>query len=410
MSGSRVYEFHQQEVDNLKAAAIYSLSVCDNLQRMLAGIREDKPHWAARPIAKFLSPSEQCKAYVDKVDHLIAPVGVPVKVPIRTKVHNEPDGIHYEKKFPLSIELREERIAHHAVWVLRDTVARYLWSVWRRGNPKLIYTQALEATDELVGPRWREIREELRAFVDYDCNGLRKAVEAESNAAIARCRQTIVGDAASIHKPNIDAGGYVPTPSSTATERGNEAIDKQDGADSEHSAGDGNQDSTRAERQIRLANWAIAVDTGKTFRLFHRRGQNADWRESGKVDVPAGLQRSALLVLADKEGKLTKDEAIKTFQATREGMSNTEIMKSVVTPTLTKLRSTIKAAIARVAKVRVKPTEIGDPLPYDEINNAWRSEIVVGFAELNDDGYRLCLVTKSQQIAEREATRQGYLK
>jgi len=198
MSGSRVYEFHQQEVDDLKAAAIYSLSVCDNLQRLLAGIREDKRHWAARSIAKFLSPSEQCKAHVDKVDHLIAPVGVPVKVPIRTKVHNKPDGIHYEKKFPLSIELREERIAHHAVWVVHDTVARYLWSVWRRGNPKLIYTHALEATDELVVRRWHEIREELRAFVDYDCEGLRQAIEAESNAAIARCRQTIVGDASSM--------------------------------------------------------------------------------------------------------------------------------------------------------------------------------------------------------------------
>lgn len=134
------------------------------------------------------------------------------------------------------------------------------------------------------------------------------------------------------------------------------------------------------------------------------------WHESGKVDVPKGLQRAVLLVLADKGGALTKDEAIKSFQATREGMSNTEIMKSVVTPTLTKLRSTIKAAIARVAKVRVKPTEIGDPLPYDEINNAWRSEIVVGFAEQDDMGKRLRFVTKSQQTAELEATNQGYLK
>lgn len=69
----------------------------------------------------------------------------------------------------------------------------------------------------------------------------------------------------------------------TLDERGKETPDEQATADSEHSAGDGKQDSTRKEYQIRLANWAIAIEDGKTFRLFHRRGQNADWRESGRL-------------------------------------------------------------------------------------------------------------------------------
>jgi len=30
MSGSRVYEFHQKEVDHLKTAAVYALAVCTN--------------------------------------------------------------------------------------------------------------------------------------------------------------------------------------------------------------------------------------------------------------------------------------------------------------------------------------------------------------------------------------------
>jgi|694.fasta_scaffold03390_12 hypothetical protein len=397
MSDSRVYVFHQQEVDNLKSAAIYTLAVCDNLKRMLEGIRDDQPRQAARAISELLDPNYQCKSNVDKVDHLIAPVNVPVNVPRRTKMHHGPDGIHYEKKFPLTIELREESMAHRAAWALHDTVVTYLWSVWRRVNPTLVCCDAIKAADELVRLRWQEIREELKTFVDYDCNGLRKAVEAESNAAMAQCRQTIVGDAASIHKPNIDAGGYVPTPSSTAAERGKEAIDKQDGADSEHSAGDDKQDSTRKKPQIRLANWAIAVEDGKTFRLFHRRGKEADWRDSGKVDVRAGLQRAVLLVLADNDGALTKDEAIKAVQENRKGMSNSQIMKSVVTPTLTKLRSTIKAAIARVAKTTLESGEIGDPLPYCKSSQSWRSDISIGFAELNDDGDRLRLVTKSQQ-------------
>ncbi len=44
MSDSRVYVFHQQEVDNLKSAAIYTLAVCDNLKRMLEGIPDDKAY------------------------------------------------------------------------------------------------------------------------------------------------------------------------------------------------------------------------------------------------------------------------------------------------------------------------------------------------------------------------------
>ena len=195
MSGNRVYDFHQQEIDNLKAAAIYTLAVCDNLKRMLEGIRDDQPRQAARAISELLDPNYQFKSYVDKVDHLIAPVSVPVNVPLRTKMHHGPDGIHYEKKFPLTIELREEPLAHRAAWALHDTVVTYLWSVWRRGNPTLVFCDTLTATDELVGPRWQDIRAELRAFVDYDSDDLRQAVEAESNAAMERCRLSIVATA-----------------------------------------------------------------------------------------------------------------------------------------------------------------------------------------------------------------------
>lgn len=195
MSGSRVYEFHQQEVDDLKAAAIYTLSVCTNLKRMLEGIRDDQPRLASRGIHELLDPSYQCKSYVYKVDHLLAPVSVPVKVPIRFKMRHGSDGIHDEDMFPLVIELREEPLAHLAAWLLHDAVVRYLWSVWRRGNPGLVYCDTIEATCELVGPRWSEIRKELSGFVEYDYYSLRAAIEDESKAAISRCRQITVGDA-----------------------------------------------------------------------------------------------------------------------------------------------------------------------------------------------------------------------
>jgi len=194
MSDSR-YEFHQKEVESLKSAAIYTLAVCTNLKRMLEGIRDDQPRFASRGIHELLDPNYQCKSYVDKVDHLLAPVKIPVNVPIRSKMRRGSDGIHYEDMFPQVIELREEPIAHLAAWVIHDTVVSYLWKVWRRGNPGLVYCDALEATYDLVGPRWPEIRQELSGFVEYDYYSLRKAIENESKAAIERCRQTIVGKA-----------------------------------------------------------------------------------------------------------------------------------------------------------------------------------------------------------------------
>jgi hypothetical protein len=122
-------------------------------------------------------------------------VKIPVNVPIRSKMRRGSDGIHYEDMFPQVIELREEPIAHLAAWVIHDTVVSYLWKVWRRGNPGLVYCEALEATYDLVGPRWNELRKELSEFIEYDYYSLRKAIEDESKAAIERCRQTFVGRA-----------------------------------------------------------------------------------------------------------------------------------------------------------------------------------------------------------------------
>ena len=204
MSGSRDFEFYQHGADSLKSAAIYTLAVCTNLKRMLEGIRDDQPRFASRGIHELLDPNYQCKSYVDKVDHLLAPVSIPVKVPIRTKMRRGSDGIHYEDMFPLVIEFREEPLAHLAAWLIHDTVVSYLWSVWRRGNPGLVYCDALEATYELVGPRWNELRKELSGFIEYDYYSLRKAIEDESKAAIERCRQTIVDAATHWNRLNVE--------------------------------------------------------------------------------------------------------------------------------------------------------------------------------------------------------------
>ena len=210
MSGSRVYEFHQQEIGDLKRAAVYTLAVCTNLKRLLEGIRDNQPHWAARAIGEFLDPNNKCQSYLDKVDHLIDPEGVPVKVPRRVKLHRGSDGIHYEKKFPLTCEMREEPMAHRAAWMMHDTFSKYLWDVWCRGNPTRICTDDVgAATDQLATLRWQEIRDELQAFVDYDCDGLRRAVEAESRAAMDRCRQSIVGDATAGLNTDEDEPGYL---------------------------------------------------------------------------------------------------------------------------------------------------------------------------------------------------------
>jgi len=146
MSDSRVYDLHEREVDSLKSAATYTLAVCTNLKCMLEGFRDDQPRFASLGIHELLDPSYQRKSYVDKVDHLLAPVSIPVNVPIRSTMHRGSDGIRYEDMFPHVIELREEPIAHLAAWVIHDTVVSYLWKIWRRGNPGLVCCDALEAT------------------------------------------------------------------------------------------------------------------------------------------------------------------------------------------------------------------------------------------------------------------------
>jgi len=262
MSGNRVYEFHQREVDDLKTAVVYTRAVCTNLKRLLEGIRDNQPHWAAPAIREFLDPNS--KSYlVDKVDHLIDPVGVPVKVPRRAKVHRGSDGIHIEEKFPLTCEMREEPLAHRAAWVVRDTFVTYLWSVWRRGNPTFIYTDDVgAATDELVKSRWQEIRNELQAFVDYDCDGLRQAVEAESKAAMELCRKSIVGNGTTVSTEPHDV--FIPTPLQAAI------LGALDG---------------KAMKKQALADEVCA---GEGTRLY-RKGGIKELRDIGRVDHKDGV-------------------------------------------------------------------------------------------------------------------------
>jgi len=263
MSGSRVYEFHQREIGDLKTAAVYTLAVCTNLKRLLEGIRDNQPHSAARAIREFLDPNNKCQSYLDKVDHLIDPVGVPVKVPRRAKVQRGSDGIHYEKKFPLTCEMREEPLAHRAACVIHDTFRTYLWSVWRRGNPTFIYTDDVgAATDELVESRWQEIRDELQPFVDYDCDGLRQAVEAESKAAMEQCRQSIVGNGTTVATEAHVV--FIPTPLQAAI------LHALDG---------------KAMKKQTLAD---EVCGGEGTRLY-RKGGIKELREIGRVDHKDGV-------------------------------------------------------------------------------------------------------------------------
>jgi len=263
MPGSRVYEFHQQEIDDLKTAAVFTLAVCTDLRTLLDGVRDNQPNWAARAIREFLDPNNKCQSYLAKVDHLIHPVGVPVKVPRRAKLHRGSDGIHVEKKFPLTCELREEPLAHRAAWVVHRIFSSYLWSVWRRGNPTCIYTDDLgAATDELVSSRWQEIRDELQAFADFDCDGLRRAVAAESKAAMERCRQSIVGIGTTVStEPHVV---FVPTPLQSAI------LDALDG---------------KAMKKQALAD---EVCGGEGTRLYRKGGIN-ELREIGRVDHKHGV-------------------------------------------------------------------------------------------------------------------------
>ena len=207
MSGIRVYEFHQREIDDLKTAAVFTVACCTNLKRLLEGIRDNQPNWAHWAIKEFLDHDNQRESYLHQVDHLIDPVGVPEMVPTYGKRRRRNDGTYAEVPSLTCSHMREYPLAHRAAWAVHDALRDYLWDVWRRGHPTLVCCNDVSAvTDELVESRWQEIRDELEAMVDYNCDGLRLAVEAESKAAIERCRQSIVGDATTTLKPDIGTG------------------------------------------------------------------------------------------------------------------------------------------------------------------------------------------------------------
>jgi len=92
--------------------------------------------------------------------------------------------------------MREYLSAHAAVWAVHSTFREYFWRVWRRGHPtEIASNDVLDAARELDS-RWCEIRDELKEVADFDCDSMRQAVQAESKAAIERCRQSIIAPSA----------------------------------------------------------------------------------------------------------------------------------------------------------------------------------------------------------------------
>ncbi len=188
MSGSHTYDFHQREIADLKSAAIYTSAVCKYLERLLEAVKDNRPNRARGAIKALLDHDNQRSSYVDRVDHLIEPVRVPVKVPRASENHRGTDC----RPLPTCNDMREYLSAHAAVWAVHSTFREYFWRVWRRGHPTEISCHDVLGAVEEVDSRWDEIRDELREVVDFDCESLLRAVQTESKAAIERCRQSIV--------------------------------------------------------------------------------------------------------------------------------------------------------------------------------------------------------------------------
>jgi len=206
MSGSRIYDIHQREVDDLKSATAFAAGVCTYLKRLLRAVKDDRPKFAVAAIRQFLDPYH-LHSCLERVNHLIDPVGFPAKVPRESEEHRGTDGRH----LPTCNDMRDCSSAHRAARAVQDTFRDYIRGVWSREYPTLLSPpDPLEAAIELTEKRWQEIRDELEEVVDFDCKGLLEAVRNESNAAIERCRESIVSPSPS--DPQQPRGEPPPLP------------------------------------------------------------------------------------------------------------------------------------------------------------------------------------------------------
>ena len=71
------------------------------------------------------------------------------------------------------------------------------------------------------------------------------------------------------------------------------------------------------------------------------------------------------------------------MQSDYKDLDYKQLREKVITPSLSKLRTTITDAVKRVDK---NITAVDNPIPYDATGALWQAAIEIGYAVKNDDG------------------------
>lgn len=176
MAENGLWDFYQRELQSLENARKSAGETCVSIMFLLSAISEDDPSGGATFIEPFLDKSDEVHQTLSRsmseIGHLIKPVAEPYYVP---------SGVQFPK-------LQQEKSAHHAVLAMDASFRRYFrWQATLNGRGN----DDARSTDDLVAIRWRGIREKLQPVCEFDFRALCKAVVAESNAAIERCRFTL---------------------------------------------------------------------------------------------------------------------------------------------------------------------------------------------------------------------------
>ena len=194
MSGNQLYEFHQREIQDFRKAKERTLLVCRRLKSLTKDeLTRDEPFNADWIITMLLDDKDSDKSCLEPVEHLLEEVAEPFDTPI------------IDRAFHSAGSSRMLRTAHRAVWDLRSGVCNCLWDIWGLHHRSAENESIIAASEGIVRFHWHELKERLEPLTVFEFDVLMQAVEAESTAAMARCRENIVGDATVTHKPSVDA-------------------------------------------------------------------------------------------------------------------------------------------------------------------------------------------------------------
>ncbi|QDU44512.1 hypothetical protein Mal52_29950 [Symmachiella dynata] len=139
-----------------------------------------------------------------------------------------------------------------------------------------------------------------------------------------------------------------------------------------------NEQRPRSTSPPKLKNWAVGIEHGNRWWLFHRK--NGGWQQRGLVAIPGGNAAALMEQLAEGGGAMSKAEARQRIRPNYVGEDRDKLSRAI-TEALKKARQAIRKAIAKSAQCEYQ--EVSSPIPHD--HSGWRAVIEIGFATLDVD-------------------------